>query len=72
MASLYNAHLAKNDTITVTKLIGKYRHLALTLELAFGSKSTTVAVCRPDNKHNRCRLGKNVNVRSSALEEVRH
>ena len=31
-----------------------------------------VAVCRPDNKQNHCRLGKNVNERSSTLEEVHH
>ena len=32
----------------------------------------TIAVCRPDNKQNHYRLGKNVNVKSSALEEVFH
>ena len=32
----------------------------------------TVAICRPDNKQNCYRLGKNVNVKSSALEEVFH
>ena len=42
----------------------------LNLELAFGSKSTTVAISRPDNKQNHCRLGKNVKMRSSTLEEV--
>ena len=42
------------------------------LQIVLGSKSTTVAVCRPDNKQNRCGLGKNVDVRSSSLEEVRH
>ena len=48
--------------------IGKYRKL----ETSLGSKNTTTAVCRPDNKQNRCKLRKNVNVRSFTLEEVRH
>ena len=29
----------------------------LTLELAIGSRSTTVAVSRPDNKQNHCKTG---------------
>ena len=49
------------------KVIGKY-HL---YQIHLGT-SLTVAICRPDNKQNHCGLGKNGNVRSSTLEEVRH
>ena len=35
-------------------------------------KSMTISVCRPNNTQNRYKLGKNVNMRSFALEEVRH
>ena len=50
--------LPKDDIISVAQSIGKYRHLVnLTLELAFGSKSTTVAVGIPDKKQNICKTG---------------
>ena len=49
------------------KLIAKYPYLT-----SLVSKRKTIPICRPDNKQNRCKLVKNVNMRSFALEEVRH
>ena len=70
---LYNAHLAlflrRMTKLRSHKPTGKYRHFT---NFDLGSKSTTVAVCRPDDQQNRCGLGKSVNVRSSTLEEVCH
>ena len=75
--SLFNAHVAlfvqRMTQLKSHNLISKYRHLANCLwKLAVEVRvvATTVAICRPDNKQNRCGLGKNVNVRSSALEEA--
>ena len=56
---LYNAHLALFMTqLHLHKPIGKYRHLAnFDFGTSLGSKSTTAAVCRPDEHKNSCRLG---------------
>ena len=53
------------------KRIGNYPYL-LKIETSLVSKRKTIPVCRPSNKQNRCKLVKNVNMRSFALEEVRH
>ena len=45
-----------DDTITCTN--GSVSISFSKLELALEVKCTTAAVCRPDNKQNRCKLGK--------------
>ena len=53
-----------DDTITHTN---ESVSTVIYIGTSLGSKSTTVAVCKPDNKQNRCKMGKNLNMRSSVL-----